>query len=98
MLYSIVLPSAQTRLHAPVATHCPYAAFQRLQAQYGNDAVGVFGDGSPTNKKAYLLGNFVRMALTTSQIDYNGRFCMSSAASQKGKHMKGECKCKYYHA
>ncbi|MEV4443780.1 molybdopterin-dependent oxidoreductase, partial [Streptomyces sp. NPDC049577] len=30
---------------------------------------------------AYLLGKFARLALGTSQIDYNGRFCMSSAAA-----------------
>jgi assimilatory nitrate reductase catalytic subunit len=57
------------------------ASFQQLQAQYGNDAVGVFGSGSLTNEKAYLLGKFARVALATSQIDYNGRFCMSSAAA-----------------
>jgi assimilatory nitrate reductase catalytic subunit len=34
-----------------------------------------------TNEKAYLLGKFARVALSTSQIDYNGRFCMSSAAA-----------------
>lgn len=52
-----------------------------LQAEYGNDAVGIFGGGSLTNEKAYLLGKFARVALGTSQIDYNGRFCMSSAAT-----------------
>jgi assimilatory nitrate reductase catalytic subunit len=31
-------------------------------------------------KKAYL-GKFARVALKTSQIDYNGRFCMSSGAA-----------------
>jgi assimilatory nitrate reductase catalytic subunit len=54
---------------------------QALQAQYGPDAVGVFGGGGLTNEKAYLLGKFARVALGTSQIDYNGRFCMSSAAA-----------------
>ena len=34
-----------------------------------------------TNEKAYLLGKFARVALRTSNIDYNGRFCMSSAAA-----------------
>ena len=57
------------------------AALRTLQAEYGNDAVGVFGGGSLTNEKAYLLGKFARVALRTSQIDYNGRFCMSSAAA-----------------
>ena len=53
---------------------------RRVQQRYGRDAVGVFGGGSLTNEKAYLLGKFARVALGTSNIDYNGRFCMSSAA------------------
>src|SRR5579864_8124167 len=60
-------------------------AFQRVQACYGKDAIGVFGGGSLTNEKAYLLGKFARVALGTSQIDYNGRFCMSSAAAASKK-------------
>ncbi len=52
-----------------------------LQAAHGNDAVAVFGGGGLTNEKAYQLGKFARVALGTSQIDYNGRWCMSSAAS-----------------
>lgn len=51
-----------------------------IQSAHGRDAVGVFGSGSLTNEKTYALGKFARVALGTSQIDYNGRFCMSSAA------------------
>ena len=51
------------------------------QALYGRDSVGVFGGGGLTNEKSYLLGKFARVALRTSNIDYNGRFCMSSAAA-----------------
>jgi assimilatory nitrate reductase catalytic subunit len=47
----------------------------------GRDKVAVFGGGGLTNEKAYLLGKFARVVLRTSQIDYNGRFCMSSAAA-----------------
>lgn len=54
---------------------------QRIRAQHGPDAVAVFGGGGLTNEKAYMLGKFARLALGTSQIDYNGRFCMSSAAA-----------------
>ncbi len=60
-------------------------SFQRVQAHYGRDAVGVFGGGSLTNEKAYLLGKFARVGLGTSNIDYNGRFCMSSAAAASQK-------------
>jgi assimilatory nitrate reductase catalytic subunit len=51
------------------------------QKTYGRDSVGVFGGGSLTNEKAYLLGKFARVALRTASIDYNGRYCMSSAAA-----------------
>ena len=52
-----------------------------VQGSYGRDAVGVFGSGALTNEKAYLLGKFARVALGTANIDYNGRFCMSSGAA-----------------
>ena len=55
--------------------------FRRTQGDYGADAVGVFGGGSLTNEKSYLMGKFARVALGTANIDYNGRFCMSSAAA-----------------
>ena len=51
------------------------------QQRYGLDSVGVFGGGGLTNEKAYTLGKFARVGLRTSAIDYNGRFCMSSAAT-----------------
>ncbi|MGY1782508.1 molybdopterin oxidoreductase family protein [Geodermatophilus sp. SYSU D01036] len=57
------------------------AAIGRTQARYGRDAVGCFGGGSLTNEQAYQFGKFARVALRTSAIDYNGRFCMSSAVA-----------------
>ena len=51
------------------------------RSRFGADSVGVFGGGGLTNEKAYQLGKFARIALGTSRIDYNGRFCMSSAAA-----------------
>jgi assimilatory nitrate reductase catalytic subunit len=69
----------------PVAWHTALgriaAEFEKAQACYGRDAVGVFGGGGLTNEKAYMLGKFARVALRTANIDYNGRFCMSSAAA-----------------
>ncbi|MEV7448489.1 molybdopterin oxidoreductase family protein [Streptomyces nigra] len=53
----------------------------RTRAEHGPDACAVFGGGGLTNEKAYGLGKFARIVLGTSQIDYNGRFCMSSAAA-----------------
>ncbi|MFF0269259.1 molybdopterin oxidoreductase family protein [Kribbella sp. NPDC004536] len=52
-----------------------------LQAAHGRDSVAVFGGGGLTNEKAYALGKFARVALRTANVDYNGRFCMSSAAA-----------------
>ena len=57
------------------------AAILRTQDSYGRDAVGAFGGGGLTNEKAYQFGKFVRVALRSRHIDYNGRFCMSSAVA-----------------
>ncbi|WP_436278117.1 molybdopterin oxidoreductase family protein [Oerskovia enterophila] len=52
-----------------------------IQAESGRDAVAVFGGGGLTNEKAYALGKLARTVLRTANIDYNGRFCMASAAA-----------------
>ncbi|WP_263730865.1 molybdopterin oxidoreductase family protein [Cellulomonas sp. SG140] len=54
---------------------------RELQEAHGRDSVAVFGGGGLTNEKAYLLGKFARVVLRTPFIDYNGRFCMASAAA-----------------
>lgn len=59
--------------------------FAMLQERFGRDTVGVYGGGSLTNESAYLLGKFARVALRSKYIDYNGRFCMSAAASAGNK-------------
>lgn len=72
-------------IHRPVswdtALDLAAAAVRDARVRHGADAVGVFGGGGLTNEKAYQLGKFARLALGTSRIDYNGRFCMSSAAA-----------------
>ncbi|MBD1378949.1 assimilatory nitrate reductase catalytic subunit NasC [Metabacillus arenae] len=55
--------------------------FTKIQAEDGFDALGVYGSASITNEEAYLLGKFARVALKTKYIDYNGRLCMSAAAT-----------------
>ncbi len=55
------------------------------QRRHGADSIGCFGGGGLTNEKAYTFGKFARVALRTSAIDYNGRFCMSSAATAAGR-------------
>ena len=52
-----------------------------IQGDRGVNSIGVFDGGGLTNEKAYALGKFARVALRTANIDYNGRFCMSSAAA-----------------
>jgi assimilatory nitrate reductase catalytic subunit len=64
------------RKNGVVADH-----IKHIQATHGRDAYGVFGGGSLTNEKTYLLAKFARVALKTANIDYNGRYCMSSAAA-----------------
>ncbi|WP_433784316.1 molybdopterin oxidoreductase family protein [Actinomycetospora sp. CA-101289] len=57
------------------------AGLRDAQERHGPDAAGLFGGGGVTNEKAYQAGKFVRVALRSASIDYNGRFCMSSAAN-----------------
>jgi assimilatory nitrate reductase catalytic subunit len=40
---------------------------------------------SLTNEKSYLVGKFARVALQTSNLDYNGRLCMVSAGAGNKK-------------
>ncbi|MFL6157426.1 MAG: molybdopterin oxidoreductase family protein [Marmoricola sp.] len=61
------------------------ARVREIQASAGHDAIAVFGGGGLTNEKAYQLGKFARIALRTRHIDYNGRFCMSSAAAASNR-------------
>jgi assimilatory nitrate reductase catalytic subunit len=58
-----------------------------ISAEDGPNAVAVFGGGGLTNEKAYQLGKFARVALGTANIDYNGRFCMSSAAAAANRSL-----------
>jgi assimilatory nitrate reductase catalytic subunit len=57
----------------------------RIQAAHGPDAFAVLSGASLTTEKAYLMGKFARMCLKTSNIDYNGRLCMVSAAAANKK-------------
>lgn len=56
-----------------------------IQTEHGNDAMAVYGSASITNEEAYLLGKFARVGLQTKYIDYNGRLCMSAAATAAGQ-------------
>lgn len=54
--------------------------FKAIQKRSGHSANAVYSGASISTEKAYLLGKFARVALKTPHIDYNGRYCMSSAA------------------
>ncbi|MBV6459463.1 MAG: Assimilatory nitrate reductase catalytic subunit [Fimbriimonadaceae bacterium] len=61
------------------------AEIQRVQQQYGKDAVAILSGVSLTNEKSYLVGKFARVALQTKELDYNGRLCMVSAGTGNKK-------------
>ncbi|MDB4977261.1 MAG: nitrite reductase [Myxococcaceae bacterium] len=56
-----------------------------IREEHGAEALSAFGSGALTNEKAYLLGKFVRVVLGSSQVDYNGRYCMASAAAGQNR-------------
>jgi assimilatory nitrate reductase catalytic subunit len=56
-----------------------------LRERHGAAALAGFGSGALTNEKAYLLGKFVRLVLRSPNIDYNGRYCMASAAAGQNR-------------
>ncbi|MCW5970407.1 MAG: molybdopterin oxidoreductase family protein [Blastocatellales bacterium] len=57
----------------------------RIQSEHGRDAFAILSGASLTTEKAYLMGKFARVCLRTSNIDYNGRLCMVSAAAGNKK-------------
>jgi assimilatory nitrate reductase catalytic subunit len=57
----------------------------RIQSEHGPSSVAVLSGASLTTEKAYLMGKFARVCLKTSNIDYNGRLCMVSAAAGNKK-------------
>jgi assimilatory nitrate reductase catalytic subunit len=57
----------------------------RIQSEHGSSSVAVLSGASLTTEKAYLMGKFARVCLKTSNIDYNGRLCMVSAAAGNKK-------------
>lgn len=61
------------------------AEIERIQRQYGPHAFGLLSGASLTTEKTYLMGKFAHMCLKTSNIDYNGRLCMVSAAAGNKK-------------
>ncbi|WP_034272306.1 molybdopterin-dependent oxidoreductase [Actinospica robiniae] len=79
----LTVPLVRDAKDAPLRPATWDEALERVAREFAARpaaAVGIFGGGGLTNEKAYLLGKFARAVLRTPNIDYNGRFCMSSAA------------------
>ncbi len=58
---------------------------ERIQSSYGQNSFALLSGASLTTEKAYLMGKFAHQCLKTSNIDYNGRLCMVSAAAGNKK-------------
>ena len=56
-----------------------------ITREHGADAFALLSGASLTTEKTYLMGKFAHMCLRTSNIDYNGRLCMVSAAGGNKK-------------
>jgi assimilatory nitrate reductase catalytic subunit len=61
------------------------AEIARIQREHGPHAFALLSGASLTTEKTYLMGKFAHMCLRTSNIDYNGRLCMVSAAAGNKK-------------
>ncbi len=61
------------------------AEIDRIQGAHGPNAFALLSGASLTTEKTYLMGKFAHMCLRTSNIDYNGRLCMVSAAAGNKK-------------
>lgn len=89
LLQALQRDSAATAGFAPIAYDQAVARvaaeMERIQGRYGADAFAVLSGASLTTEKTYLIGKFAHMCLKTSNIDYNGRLCMVSAAAGNKK-------------
>jgi assimilatory nitrate reductase catalytic subunit len=87
-LTSPLVRGADGALHPASWDEALAVVAERLRAlaeAHGPDTNGAFGSGALTNEKAYLLGKLVRLGLGSAQIDYNGRYCMASAAAGQNR-------------
>ena len=61
------------------------AKVREIQSRQGKNAFAMISGVSLSNEKSYLVGKFARLALSTANLDYNGRFCMVSAGAGNKK-------------
>ncbi len=55
--------------------------FRAVQAQFGNDALGVIGTGQLLTEECYALGKLVQLGFRTRNNDGNTTLCMASAVA-----------------
>ena len=55
--------------------------FNRIQAQYGRDSIGIISTGQMMTEEFYTLGKSVRGIIGTNNYDGNTTLCMASAVS-----------------
>lgn len=78
-------PGGFRALPYPEAIARVASEIERIQTTHGRNAFGILSGASLTTEKTYLMGKFAHMCLRTSNIDYNGRLCMVSAAAANRK-------------
>jgi assimilatory nitrate reductase catalytic subunit len=78
-------PGGFRALPYPEAISRVASEIERIQKTHGRNAFGILSGASLTTEKTYLMGKFAHMCLRTSNIDYNGRLCMVSAAAANKK-------------
>ncbi len=82
LLYPMVRKNGElTRATWDEALDLIVSKIRAIQAEHGKNAVGIYSGSSMTNEKCYIMGKFARIGLGTKNIDYNGRYCMSAAAT-----------------
>ena len=78
-------PGGLKALDYDQAIHRVAVEIERIQSEHGPHAFALLSGASLTTEKTYLMGKFAHMCLKTSNIDYNGRLCMVSAAAGNKK-------------
>ena len=63
------------------ATEAIATGLQRIAAEHGPQAIGVYGSGQLMTEDYYVLNKFVKGLLGTNNLDTNSRLCMSSAVA-----------------
>jgi assimilatory nitrate reductase catalytic subunit len=69
------------RIHWDEALAIMVEKFQKVQREYGKDALGVISTGQLVTEEFYTLGKLVQLGFGTKNYDGNTTLCMASAVS-----------------